>query len=99
VKVAKYFLVGAALLLFLIIHGFLRIPAALSGGLLSLAGAAVALLLFGLFGWLGVPVLERSSGEQAVRLGGFCGRLAGRSDGCYTGRKKSSRRYSFCGRI
>ena len=37
-KGAGYFLVGTALLLFLIMYGFLRIPAALSGGLISPAG-------------------------------------------------------------
>ena len=34
-------------------------------------------LLFGLFGWLGEPVMEWSSGEQALRLGAFRGSLAG----------------------
>jgi len=72
-----WFLLGTTLLLVLIVYGFLRIPAALSGGLLSLSGAVAVVLVFGLFAWLGLPAMARSSGEQALRLGGLCGLLAG----------------------
>lgn len=75
----RWLLLGTGLCLALIGFGYLRTPAALTepGGTLSLVGAAVTLLLYGLAGWVGGSWLERSFGRGALRLGALGGLLAG----------------------